>query len=110
MLRDKIKLKISFDEYLQLSWIFADGISRMKNEDRRNRMMILIMAAVNGVHIKMQKNLVVCKENYTLTLSLTEAQAIWLAYEHGYIYAMPGVKYAEIVLQKRCNEIHQLTA
>lgn len=109
-MKTKVKLKCTHDEVLHLNWILMDGLERLKPEHKQDRVRMMIMAVLMNVNIKMQRMLIVHKDNYTLTLSLFEAHAIWLAYEKGYIYAKPGLQYAQLILERKCNLIHQYTA
>lgn len=107
MLPSKIKLSnFRINEMLQLQWLLEATIVGWEQKDRYNREDILMIALVKEILIMIKKKMLEPKQTMSITLSIPQATAFWIAYEKGYIRAKNETQ-AFFVLQNRCNYIDQ---
>jgi hypothetical protein len=105
----KIAIKLSLSQAQQLEILISNGLAEMP-ERGSDRIKSMVMSLMGELQIKIARSLVVPQKQYRMTLSFACAQALVVAIEYGYIFALPEDIYAQNVLTSTHNYLHQKTA
>jgi hypothetical protein len=105
---NKIKIELSAHACTCLQLLIQQAIFNFMN--KQDRVRGLVIAVLFEVYLKLEALKFKLKKINKINISLSQAQAIVVAYEKGWLKARPNDAFAENVLLQAYSYLHQKTA